>query len=409
MTRPARTPMSFTKSGPRLDSLTGLRFFAAFAVLLDHVDGVRNSGYARIPWIYPESLYGAHGVAFFFVLSGFVLTWSWREGDRTGPFYWRRFARIYPAHLAATFIAVPIFYGYSHDLQPGWKGIFLSLALLQAWFFHLHPMFPGNPVSWTLSCEMFFYALFPFVVRPLIRRSSEVVMGVIAASLATMFVVSSLGYHFLSASDAGGVVRLPAYTFGQFLIGICLALLLRRGYRCRVPLSAGIVALFGWIIFYYEAVPRLGGAWVTWEPSLDELLLPIFCACIIGAAAQREIERKRSVLRTRTLVTLGVWSYSFYLLHKTIIRLPTIAYGDHPHTNDNLFVVIGLTTCAVIASGLMYKLIEHPAERWLRTVGARFEARRDATAQSRLAQPTAHDLDQPVAAGVTSDGRSGGP
>jgi peptidoglycan/LPS O-acetylase OafA/YrhL len=72
----------------RLDSLTGLRFFAALAVVLVHVGGQ----FATARWLLTVESYGYAGVSFFFVLSGFVLTWSHRE-QSAGRFWWRRFAR----------------------------------------------------------------------------------------------------------------------------------------------------------------------------------------------------------------------------------------------------------------------------------------------------------------------------
>ena len=53
----------------RLDSLTGLRWWAAFAVFCYHM-----MNFAPVPGLGAVARYGNHGVAFFFVLSGFVLT-----------------------------------------------------------------------------------------------------------------------------------------------------------------------------------------------------------------------------------------------------------------------------------------------------------------------------------------------
>ena len=78
---------------PRLNALTSLRFFAAFVVMLHHfISG--SLGFAG----------AAHGVAFFFVLSGFILTSNYPHlstwQDRRS-FLLARFARIWPAHVAA--------------------------------------------------------------------------------------------------------------------------------------------------------------------------------------------------------------------------------------------------------------------------------------------------------------------
>ena len=89
-------------SAVRLDALTGLRWWAAFMVFLFHM-----RVFAPLPGplaaVFDQ---GYLGVTFFFVLSGFVLTWAIRPGSRTRDFYQSRFARIYPLYLATWAAAV---------------------------------------------------------------------------------------------------------------------------------------------------------------------------------------------------------------------------------------------------------------------------------------------------------------
>src|SRR5689334_18293101 len=119
--------------------------------------------------------FGDYGVAFFFVLSGFVLTWSMRPGVARRTFYWRRFARIYPLHIVTLLLAVPVFYSFTADTSQWWVKpldlgvLLLSVLLLQGWWRDPAILFSGNPAAWTLTAEAFFYALHPFVSRPLAR------------------------------------------------------------------------------------------------------------------------------------------------------------------------------------------------------------------------------------------------
>src|SRR5262245_62142748 len=83
-------PVSRAVRLPRVESLTGLRWWAAFFVFCHHMTNL-----APLP-IYDFLKYGTSGVTFFFVLSGFVLTWSARPGTKIRTFYRRRFARIFP-------------------------------------------------------------------------------------------------------------------------------------------------------------------------------------------------------------------------------------------------------------------------------------------------------------------------
>ena len=91
----AAPPTAGTPS--RLDSLTGIRALAAFAVFAHHA----HSALIASPGLGHLTRQGSSGVAFFFVLSGFVLTWSSRPDDTKISFYRRRIARILPLYLLA--------------------------------------------------------------------------------------------------------------------------------------------------------------------------------------------------------------------------------------------------------------------------------------------------------------------
>ena len=100
-------------------SLTSLRFFAASLVFVEHLRIV--PGFA---WVKVNYLPGRIGVAVFFVLSGFILSYTYgarnwtREFARNSrEFYWSRFARIYPLHWLMFLIALPLAMN-SHSLRP---------------------------------------------------------------------------------------------------------------------------------------------------------------------------------------------------------------------------------------------------------------------------------------------------
>ncbi len=87
---------------PRLESLTVLRGFAALAVVVFHAVLAFSPG---SPLVHATRALPV-AVSFFFVLSGFVLTWSWTD-DRPLAAFWRdRAARILPVYLFAWLIAV---------------------------------------------------------------------------------------------------------------------------------------------------------------------------------------------------------------------------------------------------------------------------------------------------------------
>src|SRR5215475_6481505 len=156
---------------PRLNALTTLRFFAALHVVLFHmrVVGILSGG----PWWYQNfASIGYVGVNFFFVLSGFILVYTY-EGKlfEAKKFWWARFARIYPAYVLSLIVAAPFFFFairqldlpfYAWSKQHLLTACLLTLTLLQSWV--PQAALTWNSVCWSLSVEAFFYLVFPFLL-----------------------------------------------------------------------------------------------------------------------------------------------------------------------------------------------------------------------------------------------------
>ncbi|MDP9241021.1 MAG: acyltransferase, partial [Actinomycetota bacterium] len=341
--------------------LTGLRFLAAYMVLLQHIQN-----FAVIPLLAPYTL-GAAGVSFFFVLSGFVLTWSFFPGDNARRFYWRRFARIWPLHVTATLLAIPVYY-YGRHLGLDWSAIALSLLLLHAWSTAPATYFGGNPTSWTLSCEAFFYAVHPFIVRPVLRWRPALLAGTGAAVLLYLYATPQLLHGRLGAGPFVWLTYIsPAYRVGEFVIGVLLAAALRHGLRVRIPLLAALAATLVWLVFIFGYADRVSQVMQDLAYGLHRALLPLLFAGVIAAAARLDLEGRPSWLRRPTMVRLGHWSYAFYLVHATIVQLLILRLGPRPPGNINLLWLLAVSIAAVAVSATLYHLVEHPLESWLRS------------------------------------------
>lgn len=378
-----RVPLSLVPSvpldparPPRLDSLTGLRWWAAFGVFLHHMTNL-----APLP-VHAALSLGNYGVMFFFVLSGFVLTWS-AQAISTSTFYWRRFARIYPAHLVALAVAIPVFYSLTPAAEDWWVKpldlgvLLLSVLLVQGWWREPTILFSGNPAAWTLTCEAFFYALHPYLSRVLRLLSTRRAVGAAVALIGLSF-----AWRFVELIGPGllpGALPWPIARLGEFLLGMCLAHAMRTGWRPRLPAGATMIAslLLLAVIAVTVSTPWLAPVEPVIRPFINEWML-VTCAALITAVAARDLHGGRSLLRHPVLVRLGEASYAFYLVHATIIYAVLSVVGRQLGPIALVWYPLMLAAC-IVAAFALHLLVEKPMERRLRRWGdARDERRRTA-------------------------------
>jgi peptidoglycan/LPS O-acetylase OafA/YrhL len=355
----ATAPVAEARGGhaARLDSLTGLRWWAAFAVFLHHM-----GSFAPLP-VRDFLVFGNFGVTFFFVLSGFVLTWSARPGLPMTTFWWRRFARIWPAHAVALLLAVPVFYSLSPDPAHWWVkpldlGVLaLSVVLLQGWWRDSAVLFSGNPAAWTLTCEAFFYALHPALLRGFMRLRRGGVLAATAAVVA-LAVVLRVGVLAWPESPMAGL-PLPLFRLTEFAIGIGVARAMRLGWRS--PLSP--------VVTYLLTAAALLAAFAFTDHVaarfVNEVVIVLF-ALMIAAVASRDVDGTRSLLRSRPLVVLGEWSYAFYLVHATVVYAALGLLGGRPVGWGGLLWYPVLLVACLGAAAALHLLVERPVEQRLR-------------------------------------------
>lgn len=367
MTSPASsapTPVEkVSRRSGRLDSLTGLRFFAALIVVLLHATANRANPAGLVdlgPIAGRVTELGYVGVTFFFVLSGFVLTWSAnaRPVDAWA-FYRRRFARVYPLHLAATLVVgAAILAGGGAVGVDVWAA---CLGLVQAWVPTSSVYFGLNGVSWSLSCELFFYLLTPPLLIWAARRSTRACWVGAVSFVAAMAVVSAVVLTVFPARDQDVWVS-PWFSLGDFLVGVALALTLRRRTRAWMSLrAAGVLALVTVAVMVGLSVGAPIG-----RTSATVLVLPAVIA-LIGAAATTDLRGATSWLARRWVVKLGEWSFALYLVHTIVIRVGADILKV-PATSGLAAgaLLIAIVAASVAAAALAYQLWERPLERWLR-------------------------------------------
>ncbi|MFB8167731.1 acyltransferase family protein [Kitasatospora purpeofusca] len=352
-------------SASRLPSLTGLRFPAALAVFAYHaalpIPTLRffadDSTEFRFVDLADQA--GGLGVAFFFVLSGFVLTWSARPGDTATGFWRRRMVKIVPNYVVAWALAMIFFAGSYTPVRTA----VLNLLMLQVWIPDFNTYFSVDPPSWSLGAELVFYLSFPLLHRALRRIRPERLFLWIGGTVAAIVATPALAYLVLPDTPGvpGGydssVVQywfsyvLPPVRLLDFALGILVALAVRSGrWRDIGMVWSGLLLVAGYVATRW--VPYLYAQRVT-------TVVPI--ALLVASAAIADRDGRFTPFRNRAMTWLGEISFAFYLLHFIVLTEMRDLLGTKLYSTLEgiglLLLAIGVT---VLLSWILYRLVEAP-------------------------------------------------
>ncbi|MEU0744382.1 acyltransferase [Streptomyces sp. NPDC006134] len=372
---PADAPGDRGRRAERLPSLTGLRFFAALLVYVCHAlsqfspqadAASRDLAYFLLPA-------GPVGVSFFFVLSGFVLTYAARPGDTVRRFWRRRVVKIYPSHVVTWSAGLVLVLVTGTAVTVSTTAA--ALVLVQAWVPGMILTATVNPISWTLACELFFYLLFPFLyggVRRLPRQRLWAAAGTLTAlimavpHLARLLPGEVMPLAGYSLTQFWFVYTAPPVRLLEFALGIVLALLVRNGMWTFVNVRlAAVLCLVGYAVAGVTTmVTELPHLWAMASATVIPL------AVLIATAAARDRDGLPSLAGRPRVVRLGELSFAFYLVHHMILTAFFTALlpdGFRPGLLTMTGLAAGLFLVCWAAAWLLHTAVELPAmRRWSR-------------------------------------------
>jgi len=382
--------------------LTGVRFIAAFWVLLYHFQAPLDRLGLLIPVFSDLLRVGRLGVDLFFALSGFILTYTYltKLGPRLAVkaaaiFWWLRLARIWPVHFVMLNVAGLAILAQSKvtgsSLARDWLtpvDYLKNLLLVQEW--GPNPQRGWNFVSWSLSMEWLAYLLFPLLVLALWQFHKRVpTWGLVVlwwVSLAPLLLYGLGRTDSYYTDNWGSTYRILT----EFAAGAITYLIVARfvgddgQIRPRVERLATTLSVAMPVIIVAGSVllSRLPSAQPTVStlsadaeplPPFWHLELVPFLVVWIGALALSR--RGLSVWLSRDKLVLGGFiSYSLYMTHLVwygLWRAGMKAVGiDGGVLYFGAFLV--LVVGAIVIAYAMWRWIEEPAREWMRSkVGTR--------------------------------------
>lgn len=344
-----------------MPALTGIRFPLALWVVSHHLSGrgrmfdsltsanATTHALVETAWV---------ALTVFFAISGFVLVRRYRDTTWDRAHLTRyavaRFARVYPVYLVSLAILAPII---AAELRSGRLGgpvervtiVANQLFLLQGW---QPPVVNWNTPAWSLSCEVFFYAVFPLVVL-FVRQPGWWRIG---AMTAAAFAIP-IAFRLLLEPP----LPKPLLYFGDFLIGMAVGCAYDRVRATGAPLTRlgpwfYLPALAGGLVLLLAR--DMLGSFLVFDAGIRLLsaLLVFGLACGGGLLSRW--------LSSPLMVRGGGAAYAIYILHVPVLwwferselrsALPPVAAG----------VVYMLLV--VLLAGIVWREIELPSNRLLR-------------------------------------------
>jgi peptidoglycan/LPS O-acetylase OafA/YrhL len=355
---------------PALPALTGLRSLLAITIILFHFtpSGLTWSSHPSIT-LYPLINIGYVFVSFFFLISGFILSYNYAGRSQrmnAADFWMARMSRLYPVYALTMLVSIPMLMTEWAVRSRGdfWMGAIATPLLIQGFFPHLATFW--MTVTWTLSCEVVLYIAFPWLLR--LRwpcspgKLLALGLGIWAVGLVphSIYVLTNPD-HFAHAAnrynDGFWIDTLkftPLPYLCTFLAGLTLGRLQEAAkLSARARVVIGVTGFAGvWFAAYHLADQ------MPYVMVHGGLLTPLFAAIILGLSGPSALAR---VFSWKPLVEVGASTYALYLLHFNVILLLR-----HHHVWELLhlqrfdpwisYVFVVLLAIAV------RKWVEHPAQ-----------------------------------------------
>ncbi|MEE9391167.1 MAG: acyltransferase [Planctomycetota bacterium] len=331
-----------------------LQFFGDNKIWLEDITCIWSRGYV---W-----------VDFFFILSGFILTYVYGDRDvhrtplKIRDFYVARLARVYPLHLFALCVVVcyRVFTQFYARITHSPNAIYTvpwvrlpdHLLLLQSWGIFGKPVW--NIPAWSISTEMFAYLLFPLILAFSISYKK--------LAIAAAFTVACAFYGFVGMSS-GSLDIIDGWALARGLAGflVGMSLCLTRSVWLRIPektITAIQVSSVLAIVALIELLPN------------DTFLIMPFVILIGATHDDRGVVADG--LSWAPLRKLGDWSYSIYILHVPVLLGLSFFYprilkflSIEPNGLTRFIVILLLFGLSIMSASLTFAFIEKPARKWV--------------------------------------------
>lgn len=351
------------------EGINGLRFFAAIAVVITHIELIKGAFGIKNYWknTFVFNL-GGLGVYFFFVLSGFLITYLLLvEKQKTNTisvkkFYWRRVLRIWPLYylivLVGFFILPQFELFHISYLQPSFNNNFkvnllMYLLILPNLAFSIFSAVPNIGQTWSIGVEEQFYIAWPWIVKKS-KNILQTLIIIIFSLIALKVIVLLLGKF---------------YQQQKWYPALKLFIAMSK-FECMAIGGIGAYYLFQKHAFlsYFKnkLVPIISSVLIVLllyiTPSFLQDGLHIVMSILFLAILLYVVTSSKLWLQNKLLDFLGKISYGLYMYHFMLIPLMLFLVMKFVSTDNTIAFNIILYSATIITSiaiaSLSYYLFE---------------------------------------------------
>ena len=373
--------VNFADTKPHYELLDGLRGVAAILVLFYHIfegfafaEGVDGAGDGIIRTLN----HGHIAVDFFFILSGFVISYAYddRWGKMSmGGFFKRRLIRLHPMLMMGAVVGTITFLIAGREQWGGETapvGWVMTAMLLTMFMIPAVPgahyevrgngeMFPLNGPGWSLFFEYIGNILYALFIRRLPTRMLAVLAVLLGVVHCWFFVGDVSGYDMVGVGWTiddhnfwGGLVRMMF----PFTVGMLLA----RTFRPRKVKGAFWICSIALVAIF--AVPYIKpGHGISLNSLYEVVCIALIFPLLVWLGACGSASGRTGKLNR----LLGDLSYPLYIVHYPIMYLfYAWLIENNVYTLQECWgMALLVVASSILLALLCLKLYDEPVRRWL--------------------------------------------
>ena len=401
---------TFIKQNNRLDALLALRGLACLIVVISHCNPQRNSIIYKnydLSWI--TFSYGGLAVWIFFVLSGYLMGKAFYTQRYTSDIpgvikFWRnRALRIFPLYYFAVLILTLFVYPDWLKIE-NWGYLFRVCTFTYQHSLQIEPRLNFNAVFWSLSTEVQFYLVVPFIYNffksRLVKSNQAFISGVFI--LIIIFIIRLIFWILFRNEISENISYVIKYSYTPlitnldfFICGFLVNILfkykpLRQRYfyhnltiknlhkKYLAVILLILLYLFTAHHFYHQELlnlPERNGKGVMTATSffmmqpVTAIITSFFILTFESDIYDLHNNEKLSfgsILKNpiRILEVFGTLSYGVYIWHFSIIEKITPIFTSSIPIEAFYKRVIATIILSTVLATVTYYLVELPFARW---------------------------------------------